>query len=95
VPNICKVAPASEKYHVEDVHAAGGIFTILGELDRAGLITRRPGVARTIELLIDPGSLPVLRLNQPVKTSVQRNYCGDNRGSFGSLKLERALVGAF
>jgi Mn-dependent DtxR family transcriptional regulator len=30
-------------------------------LDRAGLITRRPGVARTIELLIDPGSLPVLR----------------------------------
>jgi dihydroxy-acid dehydratase len=40
VPNICKVAPASEKYHVEDVHAAGGIFTILGELDRAGLIHR-------------------------------------------------------
>jgi len=30
-------------------------------LDRAGLIKRRPGVARTIELLIDPGSLPVLR----------------------------------
>ncbi len=40
VPNICKVAPATEKYHVEDVHAAGGIFTILGELDRAGLIHR-------------------------------------------------------
>ncbi|MBW2496391.1 MAG: dihydroxy-acid dehydratase [Deltaproteobacteria bacterium] len=40
VPNICKVAPATERYHVEDVHAAGGIFTILGELDRAGLIHR-------------------------------------------------------
>ncbi|HKK50363.1 MAG TPA: dihydroxy-acid dehydratase [Myxococcota bacterium] len=40
VPNLCKVAPASERYHVEDVHAAGGIFTILGELDRAGLIHR-------------------------------------------------------
>ncbi len=40
VPNLCKVAPASEKYHVEDVHRAGGIFTILGELDRAGLIHR-------------------------------------------------------
>jgi len=37
VPNICKVAPSSS-YHVEDVHRAGGIFTILGELDRAGLI---------------------------------------------------------
>jgi len=40
VPNICKVAPANEKYHVEDVHVAGGIFTILGELDRGGLIHR-------------------------------------------------------
>src|SRR5690606_32189691 len=39
VPNICKVAPASD-YHVEDVHRAGGVFTILGELDRAGLINR-------------------------------------------------------
>jgi len=40
VPNICKVAPAVEQYHVEDVHRAGGIFTILGELDRGGLIHR-------------------------------------------------------
>src|SRR5688572_22430050 len=39
VPNICKVAPASH-YHVEDVHRAGGVFTILGELDKAGLIHR-------------------------------------------------------
>ncbi len=38
VPNICKVAPATDKYHVEDVHRAGGIMGILGELDRAGLI---------------------------------------------------------
>ncbi len=39
VPNICKVAPSSQ-FHVEDVHRAGGIFTILGELDRLGLIHR-------------------------------------------------------
>jgi dihydroxy-acid dehydratase len=39
VANICKVAPSSQ-YHVEDVHRAGGIATILGELDRAGLIHR-------------------------------------------------------
>ncbi|HEY6531453.1 MAG TPA: dihydroxy-acid dehydratase, partial [Acidimicrobiales bacterium] len=38
VPNICKVAPATDKFHVEDVHRAGGIPAILGELDRAGLI---------------------------------------------------------
>jgi dihydroxy-acid dehydratase len=39
VPNVCKVAPSSH-YHVEDVHRAGGIMSILGELDRAGLIHR-------------------------------------------------------
>jgi len=39
VPCLCKVAPSSS-YHVEDVHRAGGIYTILGELDRAGLLNR-------------------------------------------------------
>jgi dihydroxy-acid dehydratase len=38
-PTLCKVAPSSA-YHVEDVHRAGGITAILGELDRAGLIHR-------------------------------------------------------
>ena len=37
-PNICKVAPSTALYHVEDVHRAGGIMGILGELDRGGLI---------------------------------------------------------
>jgi len=37
VPNICKVAPSSA-YHLEDVHRAGGIMAILGELDRGGLL---------------------------------------------------------
>lgn len=38
VPCLCKVAPNSEKYHIEDVHRAGGIIGILGELNRARLI---------------------------------------------------------
>ncbi len=38
VPNLCKVAPATSKYHIQDVHRAGGVFGILGELERAGLI---------------------------------------------------------
>ncbi len=37
VPQLCKVAPNTQKYHIEDVHRAGGIYGILGELDRAGL----------------------------------------------------------
>ncbi|MBS1875560.1 MAG: dihydroxy-acid dehydratase [Acidobacteria bacterium] len=40
VPNICKVAPSSATVHVEDVHRAGGVMAILGELDRVGLIHR-------------------------------------------------------
>ncbi|WP_137936011.1 dihydroxy-acid dehydratase [Chitinivorax sp. B] len=40
VPCLAKVAPATQKYHMEDVHRAGGVMGILGELDRAGLINR-------------------------------------------------------
>ena len=40
VPCLSKVAPATQKYHMEDVHRAGGVMGILGELDRAGLIQR-------------------------------------------------------
>ncbi|MEL0081453.1 MAG: dihydroxy-acid dehydratase [Gammaproteobacteria bacterium] len=38
VPNLCKVAPATQFYHMEDVHRAGGVLGILGELDRAELL---------------------------------------------------------
>ncbi|HFB67048.1 MAG TPA: dihydroxy-acid dehydratase [Aeromonadales bacterium] len=38
VPNLCKVAPATADYHMEDVHRAGGIFSILAELEKAELI---------------------------------------------------------
>ncbi|WP_342106592.1 dihydroxy-acid dehydratase [Methylobacterium sp. SI9] len=43
VPVLCKVAPAVANVHMEDVHRAGGIMGILGELDRAGLINTRVG----------------------------------------------------
>ncbi len=55
VPNICKVAPSSATVHVEDVHRAGGVFGILAELDRGGLIRRdvytvhSPTMGRAIE----------------------------------------------
>ncbi|PIV74484.1 MAG: dihydroxy-acid dehydratase, partial [Rhodocyclales bacterium CG17_big_fil_post_rev_8_21_14_2_50_68_7] len=38
VPCLCKVAPSTQKYHLEDVHRAGGVMAILAELDRAGLV---------------------------------------------------------
>ncbi|HBD23365.1 MAG TPA: dihydroxy-acid dehydratase [Oceanospirillaceae bacterium] len=45
VPQLCKVAPNTPKYHMEDVHRAGGVMGILGELNRAGLLhTDQPTV---------------------------------------------------
>lgn len=38
VPHLCKVAPSTQKYHMEDVHRAGGVMALLGELDRGGLL---------------------------------------------------------
>ncbi len=38
VPNLCKVAPSTQQFHMEDVHRAGGVMGILGELSRANLL---------------------------------------------------------
>ncbi|HUW00410.1 MAG TPA: dihydroxy-acid dehydratase [Gallionella sp.] len=46
VPTLCKIAPSSE-YHLEDVHRAGGIAAILGELDRAGLLHGEVGTVHS------------------------------------------------
>jgi dihydroxy-acid dehydratase len=55
VPQLCKVAPNSPLYHMEDVHRAGGIMGILGELERGGLInTDLPTVhSRTMAEALD------------------------------------------
>ncbi len=55
VPQLCKVAPNTNKYHIEDVHRAGGIMAILGELDRAGrLHTDVPTVlGKTMKTVLD------------------------------------------
>ncbi len=65
VPNICKVAPALSSVHIEDVHRAGGIMSILGELERGGLIHRDVATvhARTLGDAIDRWD--VTRANDP------------------------------
>jgi len=47
VPVLCKVAPAKSDVHMEDVHRAGGIMAILGQLDKAGLIHREQPTVHT------------------------------------------------
>lgn len=50
IPQLCKVAPSTQNYHMEDVHRAGGVMAILGELARGGLLhTQLPTVhSRTL-----------------------------------------------
>jgi dihydroxy-acid dehydratase len=50
VPVLCKVAPSVPDVHLEDVHRAGGIMAILGELDRAGLIDNCVGTVHSATL---------------------------------------------
>ena len=47
VPNLCKVAPAIQTYHMEDVHRAGGIYALMGELKRAGLLNTETSTVHT------------------------------------------------
>jgi dihydroxy-acid dehydratase len=65
VPNICKVAPAVSHVHIEDVHRAGGIMSILGQLDRGGLIHREVSTVHSATLGDAIDQWDVTRANDP------------------------------
>lgn len=50
VPCLCKVAPSTSLYHMEDVHRAGGVMAILGQLDNAGLLNRDVHMSHSVSL---------------------------------------------
>ncbi len=70
-PNLCKVAPAVQRYHIEDVHRAGGIFAILGELERAGLLNRD---VNTIHAKTLGDALEIWDLRRTDSTTVKNMY---------------------
>ncbi|WP_343188634.1 dihydroxy-acid dehydratase [Buchnera aphidicola (Neophyllaphis varicolor)] len=55
IPNICRLSPNTKKYHIEDLHRAGGIISILGELDRGNLINSKVKniMGSTLKILIN------------------------------------------
>ena len=61
VPVLCKVAPSKSDVHMEDVHRAGGIMAILGELDRAGLIDTTVGTVHAETMASALGQWDVMR----------------------------------
>ena len=50
VPHLCKVSPSTHEYFMEDVHRAGGIMSIMGELDKAGLVNRNVSMVHSTDL---------------------------------------------
>ena len=50
IPHLCAVSPSTHDYFMEDVHRAGGMFSVIGELDRAGLINRDVGMVHSPSL---------------------------------------------
>ena len=69
VPQLCKVAPSTPEYHMEDVHRAGGIMGILAELDRAGLIhSDLPTVhSATMKEALDKWDLSLIHISEPTR----------------------------
>ncbi|GKX64547.1 dihydroxy-acid dehydratase [Pragia fontium] len=77
VPQLCKVAPSTQKYHMEDVHRAGGVIGILGELDRAGLLNRNTNNILGLNLTDTLAKFDIMQTNdEAVKTMFRAGPAG-------------------
>lgn len=98
VPCLAKVAPATQQYHIEDVHRAGGIMAILAELSRAGLIHREvPTVhMKTLGDAIDTYDVmqsatgDVLEFFKAAPGGVPTQVAFSQSRRYGELDLDRA-----
>jgi dihydroxy-acid dehydratase len=98
VPCLCKVAPMTDKFHIEDVHRAGGIISILGELARGGLLdTSRPTIhAPTLADAIERNDIKrsddpaVHKLFSAAPGGVPTQVAFSQSERFASLDLDRS-----
>jgi dihydroxy-acid dehydratase len=98
VPCLCKVAPMTDKYHIEDVHRAGGIIAILGELARGGLLdtslptvhsaTMAEAIAQNDIMVSDSAAVRKLFSAAPGGVPTQTAFSQEQR--FDSLDMDRS-----
>jgi len=98
VPHLCKVAPSTQLYHMEDVHHAGGVIGILGELERAGLLHTDTGtvhassmgeaIARWDVVRSDDEAVKTLYCAAPGGVPTQTAFSQDKR--YPALDVDRA-----
>ncbi|MGB0695921.1 MAG: dihydroxy-acid dehydratase [Rhodospirillaceae bacterium] len=97
VPHLCKVAPSTPDYHMEDVHRAGGVMGILGELSRAGLLHEQVSTVHAPTLsdaigqwdVIESAMMSVERFFRAAPGGVRTTqpFSQDNR--YGALDIDR------
>ncbi|MDE3080413.1 MAG: dihydroxy-acid dehydratase [Paracoccaceae bacterium] len=89
VPVLCKVAPSKSDVHMEDVHRAGGIMAILGELDRAGLLNPDVHSVHAPSLRAALDRWDVMRVNDPAVHEFYRAAPGGVRTSVAFSQASR------
>jgi dihydroxy-acid dehydratase len=89
VPHLCKVAPSSAEVHVEDVHHAGGVMAILGELDRQGLVERKAHTVHAASLGDAIDQWDIQRANDPAVQLFYRAAPGGKRTTEAFSQSER------
>jgi len=88
VPCLCKVAPSTQKYHMEDVHRAGGVMGILGELDRAGLLHRDVPTVHAASL---GAALEQWDVQRTTDTAVKDFYCAAPGGIPTTIAFSQSM----
>ncbi|MDO4895931.1 MAG: dihydroxy-acid dehydratase [Moraxella sp.] len=97
VPCLSKVAPATQKYHMEDVHRAGGVMGILAELDRAGLLKTDVPTVHSPTLkdalnkwdVMNPGNQTARELYIAAPAGVRTTQAFSQNKVWGNLDLNR------
>ncbi len=89
VPNLCKVAPSRSDVHLEDVHRAGGVIAILGELDRVGLLNRTVPTVHSPSLGDAIDTWDIRRANDPAVKQFYRAAPGGKRTTEAFCQSER------
>lgn len=79
VPHLCKVAPSTQVYHIEDVHRAGGVMSILAELDNANLLHTDSNTVLGMSL---KDELNAYALNRNPSADVKKMYLAAPKGEF-------------
>ncbi|MBB2160057.1 dihydroxy-acid dehydratase [Gluconacetobacter sacchari] len=99
VPHLCKVAPSKADVHMEDVHHAGGVFAIMGELDRLGLLHREVSMvhARSLAQALEQWDVAAPEAREAARTlfraapgGVRTTQAFSQASRYHALDLDRA-----